>query len=277
MDKKLMSFSINSNKTYIMGILNITPDSFYDGGEYYNVEDIMPKVNNMINGGADILDIGAESSRPGSKRISTQEEIDRIVPIIEVIRSNTNIPISIDTMKSEVMKEAVKYNIQIINDISSLSDSKSLEIIKDNNLILCLMHMQNTPETMQDNPTYSNVTKNVTDYLRNKMNYCIENGLEKENIILDPGFGFGKTIDHNYELLNNIDKFLEIHEHILVGISRKSMIGDLLQKDVENRLNGSIAASVISVINSAKIIRTHDVYETRLATSMINIIKSRNK
>jgi len=272
-----MSFSINSNKTYIMGILNITPDSFYDGGEYRNVEDIIPKVNNMIKDGADILDIGAESSRPGSKRISAQEEIDRIVPIIEVIRSNTNIPISIDTMKSEVMKEAVKYNIQIINDISSLSDSKSLEIIKDNNLILCLMHMQNTPETMQDNPTYSNVTKNVTDYLRNKMNYCIENGLKKENIILDPGFGFGKTIDHNYELLNNIDKFLEIHEHILVGISRKSMIGNLLQKDVENRLNGSIAASVISVINSAKIIRTHDVYETRLATSIINIIKSGNK
>jgi len=277
MDKKLTSFSINSNKTYIMGILNITPDSFYDGGEYRNVEDIIPKVNNMIKGGADILDIGAESSRPGSKRISAQEEIDRIVPIIEVIRSNTNIPISIDTMKSEVMKEAVKYNIQIINDISSLSDSKSLEIIKDNNLILCLMHMQNTPETMQDNPTYSDVTKDVTDYLRNKMNYCIKNGLKKENIILDPGFGFGKTIDHNYALLNNIDKFLEIHEYILVGISRKSMIGNLLQKDVENRLNGSIAASVISVINSAKIIRTHDVYETRLATSMINIIKNGNK
>ena len=272
-----MSFSINSNKNYIMGILNITPDSFYDGGEYYNVEDIMPKVNNMINGGADILDIGAESSRPGSKRISAQEEIDRIVPIIEIIRSNTNIPISIDTMKSKVIKEVVKYNIQIINDISSLSDPKSLEIIKDNNLILCLMHMQNTPETMQDNPTYPNVTKNVTDYLKDKMNYCIKNGLEKENIILDPGFGFGKTIDHNYELLNNIDKFSEIHEHILVGISRKSMIGNLLQKDVENCLNGSIAASVISIINSAKIIRTHDVYETRLATSMINIIKSANK
>jgi dihydropteroate synthase len=276
-DKKLMSFSINNNKIYIMGILNITPDSFYDGGEYCNVEDIIPKVNNMINDGADILDIGAESSRPGSKRISAQEEIDRIVPIIEIIRSNTNIPISIDTMKSKVIKEVVKYNIQIINDISSLSDPKSLEIIKDNNLILCLMHMQNTPETMQDNPTYSNVTKNVTDYLKDKMNYCIKNGLEKENIILDPGFGFGKTIDHNYELLNNIDKFSEIHEHILVGISRKSMIGNLLQKDVENCLNGSIAASVISIINSAKIIRTHDVYETRLATSMINIIKSANK
>ena len=142
-----MSFSINSNKTYIMGILNITPDSFYDGGEYCNVEDIMPKVNNMINSGVDILDIGAESSRPGSKRISAQEEIDRIVPIVEVIRSNTNIPISIDTMKSKVIKEVIKYNIQIINDISSLSDSKSLEIIKDNNLILCLMHMQNTPQS----------------------------------------------------------------------------------------------------------------------------------
>ena len=269
-----MSFSINSNKTYIMGILNITPDSFYDGGEYYNVEDIMPKVNNMINSGADILDIGAESSRPGSKRIGAQEEIDRIVPIIEVIRSNTNIPISIDTMKSEVMKEAVKYNIQIINDISSLSDSKSLEIIKDNNLILCLMHMQNTPETMQDNPTYSNVTKNVTDYLRNKMNYCIENGLKKENIILDPGFGFGKTIDHNFTIIQKLNEFCELGYPVLIGPSRKAFIGSMLGLPSHDRIEGTAAAISAGILNGARIVRVHDVKEMKRVVTITEKIRT---
>ena len=266
-----MRFTLEDNKCHIMGILNVTPDSFFDGGKYTDLDKIMIRVDQMINEGVDIIDIGGESSRPGSDRISVQEELDRILPVVSKIRESHGIPISIDSMKPDVVRELLSYNINIINDISALSDPKFFEILKTTDAYICLMHMNKDPSIMQDNPTYSNVTEDVFSYLKEKSNYCIENGISSKKIIIDPGFGFGKTLDHNYELLNNLDKFTKINVNILVGISRKSMIGNLLNQNLSKRLYGSLSAAVMSAIKHAKIIRTHDVRETKIA---INVIKS---
>ena len=260
-----MNFDITSQDYYIMGILNVTPDSFYDGGSYTSIDHVLLRVDKMIEEGADIIDIGGESSRPGSTRISIQEEIDRLLPVVEKIREHHDIPISIDSMKPEVVQELLPYKIQIINDISSLSDNKFIKILKDTDIYICLMHMLKNPETMQDDPNYDNVLIDVTKFLQERFSYCLSQGIDKKNIIIDPGFGFGKTLLHNYTLLNNLQVLTEITKNILVGISRKSMIGNLLKKSVNNRLEGSLAAAALSVINNAKIIRTHDVRETKIA------------
>ena len=173
-----MDFTLDKDKYHIMGILNVTPDSFFDGGKYSSLDKIMFRVNEMINEGADIIDIGGESSRPGSERISIQEEIDRILPVVSKIRDNYDIPISIDSMKSDVVKQLLPYNINIINDISSLSDVKFIEILKSSDAYICLMHMSKDPSIMQNNPTYNDVTYDVFSYLQNKSNYCIENGIK---------------------------------------------------------------------------------------------------
>lgn len=266
-----MNFNLDENKSYIMGILNVTPDSFFDGGKYSSIDQIMFRVEQMINEGVDIIDIGGESSRPGSARISIQEELDRVSPVVSSIRDNFNIPISIDSMKSDVVKELLQFKIDIINDISSLSDPKYIDIINKTDAYICLMHMIKDPLTMQNDPTYIDVTEDVLTYLREKCNYCMNNGINSEKIIIDPGFGFGKTLDHNYELLNKLNQFSKINSNILVGISRKSMIGNLLNKTLDKRLFGSISAAAISLIKHAKIIRTHDIRETKIA---IDIIKS---
>jgi dihydropteroate synthase len=267
----MIEFNLEANKYYIMGILNVTPDSFFDGGKYSSLDKTMILVDEMINEGVDIIDIGGESSKPGSDRISIQEELDRILPVVSKIRNNYDIPISIDSMKPDVVKELLPYNINIINDISALSDSKFIDILKVTDAYICLMHMNKDPSIMQDNPLYDDVTKDVFSYLKEKSNYCIENGISPKRIIIDPGFGFGKTLDHNYTLLKNLDKFTEINLNVLVGISRKSMIGNLLNQDLSKRLYGSLSAAVISAIKHAKIIRTHDVRETKIT---INVIKS---
>ena len=254
-----MNLSFNNKKSQIMGVLNITPDSFYDGGKYTRINNIMHRVEQMINEGMDIIDIGGESSRPGSIRISVQEEIDRLLPVVSKIRENHDIPISIDSMKPDVILELLPYKIEIINDISSISDLRFIDIIKENNIYICLMHMLDNPETMQNNPNYISVVSTVKSYLEDKVNFCISHGISKDKIIIDPGFGFGKTLDHNYMLLNNL-KELE-----MISTSRKSMIGNLLNKDINDRLNGSIASAIIALLNSAKIIRTHDVRQTRIA------------
>ena len=195
-----MSFKLNANqKPLIMGILNVTPDSFSDGGKYSQVDSAVSHAQEMVKQGADIIDIGGESSRPGSKKISRQEEIDRVMPVIEQIRNNSDIPISVDTTKASIIKEALKFDVQIINDISSLGDSDSLNILRDKEVYICLMHMKGTPNNMQDNPEYDNVVLEVLGFLKDKINMCIKEGISKEKLIIDPGFGFGKTLDHNYE------------------------------------------------------------------------------
>ena len=267
-----MTFNLTKKDLYIMGIVNFTPDSFYDGGKYKSVDDALKSVELMIEQGADIIDIGGESSRPGSKRISIQQEIDRVAPVVSKVRENFDIPISVDTMKPELLEVLIPYNVNMVNDISSLSNPGLINIIKDNDMYICIMHMQKNPEEMQINPAYNDVNDDVTQYLDDKMNFCISNGISREKIIIDPGFGFGKTLDHNYSLLNNLDRLLNINQNILVGISRKSMIGNLLNKDVNDRLYGSLAATVISIINKAKIIRTHDVRETKIAADLTQSI-----
>jgi len=264
-----MNFNLEQDKRYVMGILNVTPDSFFDGGKYTTLDKVMFRVDEMIAEGVDIIDIGGESSRPGSDRISIQEELDRILPVVSKIRDNYDIPISIDSMKSDVVEELLSFKIDIINDISSLSDNNFINILKKTDAYICLMHMIEDPSTMQNDPSYRNVTEEVFKYLEEKSTYCSENGISSKKIIIDPGFGFGKTLDHNYELLKNLDKFIEININILVGISRKSMIGNLLNKGLDKRLFGSLSAAAISLIKHAKIIRTHDIRETKIAIDVV--------
>ncbi len=264
-----MKFNLTDKGFHIMGILNVTPDSFYDGGIYTDEKKVENKVKEMINNGVDIIDIGAESSRPGSVSIDAKEEIQRLKPVVSQIRSFSNIPISIDSTKSEVIQTLLPYDIQIINDISAGKDENIILLASKYNLYICIMHMQNRPENMQDNPTYKNVTNEIYDYLRDKIKLCIDLGISQEKIIIDPGFGFGKTLDHNYTLLNSLKKISELSNNLLVGISRKSMIGNLLNKDVNQRLNGSLAAAAISLMNNATIIRTHDVLETKIVCNTI--------
>ena len=266
-----MSLELNINqKPLVMGILNVTPDSFSDGGKYTQIDKALDHALGMIEDGADIIDIGGESSRQGSKEVSSQEEIDRVIPVIEKIRNDSNIPISIDTTKASVMSEAIKLNIQIINDISSLKDEGAFSVLKNNNVYICLMHMKGTPKNMQDNPIYENVVEEVKNFLEEKISLCVKRGILKERLIIDPGFGFGKTLDHNYLLLKNLQRIKNLHKNLLVGISRKSMIGNLLNKSPDQRLHGSLAATLLSIYNGANIIRTHDVRETKL---LLNITK----
>ncbi len=272
-----MNFDIANLDCHIMGILNITPDSFYDGGTYKSSDEILLRVDKMIKEGADIIDIGGESSRPGSKRISIQEEIDRVLPVVEKIREHHDIPISIDSMKPEVIQQLIPYKIQMINDISSLTDERFIKILKDTGMYVCVMHMLQNPETMQNDPKYTDVLNNITQFLQERLNYCLSQGIDKQKIIIDPGFGFGKTLIHNYKLLNNLKTLSTITSNILVGISRKSMIGDLLNKPVNDRLDGSLAAAVLSFINNAKIIRTHDVRETKIAVLVARELIGMNK
>ena len=267
-----MSLDLSKKNCHIMGILNVTPDSFYDGGQYTSLDSILLYVEDMITSGVDILDIGGESSRPGSKRISIQEEIDRILPVVKAIRERFDIPISIDSMKPEVVEILLPYNIEIINDISALSNSNYIDIIKKNNNYICLMHMLDNPEIMQKKPSYINVLQEVSEYLSERVNYCESHQIPKEKIIIDPGFGFGKTLNHNYNLLNNLESLVSVNKNILIGISRKSMIGSLLNKELDKRLNGSLAASVIAVINKAKILRTHDVKQTKCMLDFVEKI-----
>ena len=258
-----MSYNLKQ-KISIMGILNVTPDSFYDGGKYTNMKNTIERVKVMLGQGVDIIDIGAESTRPGSLAVSLDEELSRIIPVISEIRKISDIPISIDTTKADVIRELIRYRIQIINDISAGSDNSMIELAKDNDLYISLMHMQKKPETMQEEPSYENIVREIYSYLEERIQNCIDQGINKNKIIIDPGFGFGKTVEHNYTILNNLEKFSKLTENILVGISRKSMIGAITDKRPSDRLYGSLAAEAISIINKAKIIRVHDILETSI-------------
>ena len=260
------------NNIEIMGILNITENSFYDGGSYNEISTSVKHAKYLVSEGADIIDIGAESSKPGSDPVPNEVQISKITPVVKSIRQISDIPISIDTRSADVIKSLVKYKINIVNDISSLEDDAMLDIIQENNLSISLMHMQGTPKNMQDNPQYDNVVEDIFKYLNDKVNLCLTSGISKDRIIIDPGFGFGKTLDHNYELLNQLDEFSQIGCRILSGISRKSMIGNVIDKPASERLYGSLAATVLAIRNKANILRVHDVRETRILLNFIDLI-----
>ncbi len=256
-----------------MGVINTTPDSFSDGGRHANTETAFRYAQQLIEEGVDIVDIGGESTRPGSRNVDLAEELDRTVPLIKAIRKISDIPISIDTNKPEVMQQAVDAGASIINSIWALQQGNSLETAAELGVPVCLMHMQGTPETMQNNPSYKDVVAEVMEFLQQRIEVAISAGIKQSNIIIDPGFGFGKTLQHNLLLLKSLAEFKSLGVPLLVGISRKGMIGMILDKPVDARLYGSIAAAVIAALMGADIVRVHDVAETIDAISIVNAMK----
>jgi len=242
-----------------MGILNVTPDSFSDGGQFDNLNIALRQAATMLDGGAAIIDIGGESTRPGANSVSLQEELDRIIPVIEAVKSITEVPVSVDTSKAEVMREAVAAGAGMINDINALRGEGALQAAADLNVPVCLMHMQGKPRTMQQSPHYDDVVADVAAFLDERIAACVEAGIPEDLIVVDPGFGFGKTHQHNVELLANLRQLHVRNRPVLVGVSRKSTLGDLTQREVHQRLPASIAAAAVAVMNGADIIRAHDV------------------
>jgi dihydropteroate synthase len=255
----------------VMGILNITPDSFSDGGKYLTFSEALKRAHEMIEEGVDIIDIGGESTRPGSEPVSADEELKRITPIIEALKRESNIAISVDTYKPEVMKEVIDMDVAMINDVYALTQPGAIDIIKKSNVGICLMHMQGTPKTMQVNPTYQNVVSEVQLFLKARADLLINEGIDRSRIILDPGFGFGKTFEHNIQLLQGLESFQSLKLPLLVGLSRKSFIRKILNGEHDDHLSGSISAAIFSVLKGAKILRVHDVKETKSALKIINI------
>jgi dihydropteroate synthase len=243
----------------VMGILNVTPDSFSDGGRFDNLNIALRQAATMVDGGAAIIDIGGESTRPGAQSVSGQEELDRIIPVIEAVRSVTDVPVSVDTCKAEVMREAVAAGAAMINDVCALQAEGALEAAADLQVPVCLMHMQGEPRTMQQDPQYDDVVADVARFLDERIAACVEAGIAEELIVVDPGFGFGKTHLHNVELLANLRQLRVRDRPLLVGVSRKSTLGELTQREVHERLPASVAAAVVAVMNGADIIRAHDV------------------
>ena len=258
----------------IMGVLNTTPDSFSDGGLFFDAESAISQAQLMVEQGADIIDIGGESTRPGAPSVSAEDELGRVLPVIEALSGKIDVPISIDTSKPIVMQRAVEAGASIINDVYALQADGALEMAASLGATVCLMHMQGKPRTMQQNPTYDDVVEDVKTFFKERIAACVAVGIKEEVITLDPGFGFGKNLGHNIALLKNLSEFHKFGVLILAGLSRKSMIGDLLgDKDVSERMIGSVTAALVAVENGANIIRVHDVSETKDALMVWQKIK----
>jgi len=255
-----------------MGILNATPDSFFDGGLFAAPTTALMHAEQMAAAGASIIDVGGESTRPGAKLVSEQEEIDRIVPVIEAICDAVDVPVSVDTSKPGVMRAAVAAGAAMINDVRALNLEGALEAAVELQKPVCLMHMQGQPGTMQKNPFYDDVVADVTQFLRNRVTQCRAAGLGDDLIVVDPGFGFGKTPADNIELLANLRQLLDIGQPVLIGVSRKSTLGMITGREVEERLPASITAAVLAVERGASIVRAHDVAETVDALRVVRAV-----
>jgi dihydropteroate synthase len=255
----------------VMGIVNVTPDSFSDGGKFAHIDNALTQVEYMVNNGVDIIDIGGESTRPGAEEVSEQNEIARVIPLLKAIKSRFDIAVSIDTSKAGVMKAAIENKADMINDVRALQNEGCIEAVKGSNVEICLMHMQGMPRTMQVSPQYNNVIDDIITFFQQRIECCQQAGIDRNRLILDPGFGFGKTLEHNYQMLANFNRFSRLGLPLLAGISRKSMIGNLLNRDIEQRLAGSLTAAIVAVQQGASIIRVHDVQESADA---INILKA---
>ena len=246
----------------IMGILNFTPDSFSDSGRFFSLDKALFQAEKMLKEGATIIDIGGESTRPMADDVSEEEELRRVVPLVEAVRKRFDCWISLDTSKARVMREAANVGMDLINDIRALREPNALSTAAELNLPTCIMHMQGQPRTMQTNPQYNDVVQDVLAFLHKRSEECITAGVKKENLIWDMGFGFGKTVWHNYKLLQQLNAFCEDGYPVLAGLSRKSMIGAVLDKSVEERVVGSVTGALIAVQKGAKILRVHDVAAT---------------
>ncbi|ASF15379.1 dihydropteroate synthase [Shewanella xiamenensis] len=246
----------------VMGILNVTPDSFSDGGKFSSFELACQHADEMVAQGALIIDIGGESTRPGAADVTVEDELARVIPLVEYVAKHHDVWISVDTSKPEVMRQAVNAGAHLINDVRALLEPGALETAAQLNVPICLMHMQGAPRTMQTAPEYQDLVADVSQFLTERIQACIEAGIPRERLLIDPGFGFGKTLEHNYELLAKLERFEQFELPILIGLSRKSMIGNLLARPTSERLAGSLAGAMIAAQKGAHIIRVHDVPET---------------
>ena len=263
-----------------MGILNITPDSFSDGGELLadngqvNLDKVLQRAEQMQVAGASFLDIGGESTRPGAIKVSLQEEMDRVLPLIEQIRAKVDICISVDTSSPELMQAAIEAGVGLINDVRALQKPGALEVLAASTVPVCLMHMRGEPENMQNQPVYEDVLAEVRHFLQSRIDACVQAGIGRDRIIIDPGFGFGKTLEHNLELLNRLYEFKQLELPLLIGISRKRMLGAITGKTEKERLVAGIAAGVIALMQGVSIIRTHDVAETVDAVKLYQAVRA---
>lgn len=257
----------------IMGVLNVTPDSFSDGGRYTEIDAAVEHAERLVDEGADIVDVGGESTRPGAQAVSVQAELDRVIPVIERLSREVDAVISVDTMKPEVMRAACAAGAGLINDVLALRAADAVSVARDCGVPVCLMHMQGEPRTMQQKPYYDDVVAEVSRFLLDRAEACVEAGIQHGRLILDPGFGFGKTQTHNLELFANLSKLVALDYPVLVGVSRKSMLGAILNAPLEERLYGGVAAAAIAAWEGAAIVRVHDVRATRDALRVAGALR----
>ena len=269
----LGSRTLDLSKPKIMGVLNITPDSFSDGGKYQSLDHALSACEKMIDEGASIIDVGGESTKPGSSPIEAGIQIDRVIPVIQSIKKNFDTIVSVDTGDPVVMREAIKNGAEIVNDVYALKNTVDMDFLSGENKAICLMHMKGSPSTMQENPVYDDLMTEIKGFLEERINFCLRAGKNRESLIIDPGFGFGKTLRHNILLLKNIEQLKYLKVPICIGISRKSFIGKITNKTINERLYGSLGATLIALQNGANIIRTHDVGPTK---DIINLYNSLN-
>jgi dihydropteroate synthase len=264
--------SLDLTHPQIMGILNVTPDSFSDGGQFFGEDVALKQAKQMVADGATIVDVGGESTRPGATVVSVEREIERVIPVIEAIESEIDVVISIDTSKPEVMRAAIAAGAGLINDVQALRVNGALDAAFELEVPVCLMHAQGTPKTMQERPHYEDVVAEVTSFLLERVEICEAHGIKRDKLIVDPGFGFGKRARHNLRLMKYLEQIVHLDLPVLVGISRKSIIGELLNVSMEERLSGSLAMASLAVWKGAKLIRTHDVKETAQAVNLSNYV-----
>ena len=270
-----MSLSLGNleldGKCHVMGILNVTPDSFYDGGWHFDLASTQKRVEEMITEGAEIIDIGGESTRPSSKPVNIEEELERVIPAIEFVKNISDIPISIDTQKAEVARKAVEAGACVVNDVGGLRNNDMISTIAELQIPVIIMHMQGTPENMQKNPQYDDTVQDIKDWLEERIKSAEMTGIKRSNVIVDPGIGFGKNLKHNLEILGGLSELKDMAGGVLLGASRKSFIGMMAGED-SDRLTGSLAAAMMGAAAGVDLVRVHDVKETRKAIDTINAL-----
>lgn len=267
---------LDLSRPQVMGVVNVTPDSFSDGGVYRQQDKAISHALKLIEEGANIIDIGGESTRPGARPVGVQEELDRVLPIVEALQG-LSVPISIDTFKPDVMRAAIAAGVHMVNDINALQDEAAMNAVANSDVAICLMHKQGMPLTMQHSPNYQDVVAEVANFLRARIEAAGMAGIAAARIVLDPGFGFGKTLAHNISLLRELNKFTQLGVPVLVGLSRKSMLGEIAGQDATQRLPASITAALIAVQRGASIVRVHDVRATVDALRIWNAINEEAK
>ncbi|MBZ0104487.1 MAG: dihydropteroate synthase [Sulfuricella denitrificans] len=265
-------FTLPLDRPLIMGVVNVTPDSFSDGGQFYSIERAIEHARQLIREGADLLDIGGESTRPGAQAVGIDEELQRILPVLEGL-SDCGVPLSVDTQKPDVMRAAIRAGADMINDVNALRAEGALRAVADSAVAVCLMHMLGEPRTMQQNPVYQDVTAEVGAFLEERIAATEQAGIARKRIVADPGFGFGKTLEQNLAMLKHLDSFIALGVPLLAGLSRKSILGSLTGLPVEERMVASVAAAVISAMKGARILRVHDVKETRQALQIVSAVE----